>query len=277
MPWIGLSNVITAQEPNDGTGTDKSDWLNITQDNIDPRFNIADQNFISTLAATVFSGGDPYSLLTYNCPVTRRITADGVVASYRAEVIVNRSSSLEGKYTLTAGNGQYDVTGPRSATKPKTGNLLTDGKKVIELGWLPLSLSVSQAYPASTPLAWEQKNGYLYLDRGEYAILSLNGLATVDIWTVLVEHQQGESFPDSSIPVRAIWGADNRVDSEILVPGCVNEAFNECPKNILGVGGVDPEGKKWTDIQLNPCPPRIAYKDGCTGKIIRYDYQDDER
>lgn len=271
MPWIGLSAVVTAPEPTDGTGTDKSDWLNITQDDIDPRFNIADQEFISALAATVFSGGDPYSLLTHNCPVSRRITPDGVVASYRAEVIVNRSPFLEGQYTLTA--GQYEVTGPRSATKLKTGTILTEGKKVIELGWLPLSLSVTQDYPASPLLAWHQENGYLYLDRAEYAILSLRGLATVDIWTVLVEHQQGEDFPDSSIPVRAEWGTDNRVDGEILIPGCVLDALRECPKKNIFGGDSD----HWTDIQLNPCPPRDGYKNGCTGEFEKYVYMKDER
>jgi len=270
------STVISAIEPDDGTGSDTSDWLNITQDDIDPRFDSADGDFISTLAATVFAGGDPYSMLTHNCPVTRRITPDGVVASYRAEVIVNRSPSLAGLYTLSA--GEFDVTGPRQGTRNKSGPLLTEGKKIVELGWLPISLSVTQEYPILPRLSWRRDNGYLYFDLAEYAALYLRGIAEVDIWTVLVEHQQGQDFPDSSIPVVAEWGDDNKVNGELLIPGCVQEAFNECPKSIFagggaGVGGPDP----WTNLLLNPCVPRTCYKDGCTGKIIRCDKMQDER
>lgn len=269
MPWIGLSAVVTAPEPDDGTGTDSSDWLNITQDDIDPRFDYADGDFISTLAATVFAGGDPYSLLTYNCPVTRSITSDGIVASYRAEVIVNRSPSLEGIYTLSA--GEYEVNGPMKGTRNKSGQLLTDAKKIIELGWLPILLSVTQEYPILPRLEWEQDNGYLYLNQAEYAAFYLRGIAEVDIWTVLVEHQQGQDFPDSSIPVHAEWGTDNRVDGELLIPGCVQEAFNECPST--STDGTD----SWTNLLLNPCVPRTCYKDGCTGEIIRCDKMEDER
>lgn len=275
MQTITGGTVISAIEPDDGTGTDGSDWLNITQDDIDPRFNSADHNFISTLAATVFSGGDPYSVLTHNCPVTRRITPDGVVASYRATVIINRSPSLAGKYTLTA--EEYEVTGPVVSMRSKSGPILTDSKKVIELGWLPVSLSVQQEYPSTPVLSWMQDNGYLYLDQAEYAALFVRGMAEVDLWTVLIEHQQGESFPDSSVPVIAALDTDNQVHGELLIPGCVLDAFNECPRDGLGPGGTDPDQEKWTDIQLNPCAPRVCYKDGCTGEIIRCDKMDDDR
>ena len=269
------STVISATEPGDGTGSDTSDWLNITQEAIDPRFDSADSDFISTLTATVFSGGDPYSLFTHNCPVTRRITPDGVVASYRAEVIVNRSPSLDGVYTLSA--GEFEVTGPKKDTRKKSGPpLLTEGKKVVELGWLPISLSVTQEYPALPRLSWRRDNGYLYFDLAEYAALYLRGVAEVDIWTVLVEHQQGQEFPDSSIPIVAEWGADNKVDGELLIPGCVKEAFNQCPKRLFaasGTGGTDP----WTEMLLNPCPPRDCFRDGCTGKIDGCVKMKDER
>jgi hypothetical protein len=268
------STVISATEPGDGTGSDTSDWLNITQDAVDPRFDSADIDFISTLAGTVFSGGDPYSLLTHNCPVTRRITPDGVVASYRAEVIVNRSPSLAGLYTLSA--GEFEVTGPRQGTRNKSGPLLTDGKKVVELGWLPISLSVTQEYPSTPRLSWRMDNGYLYLDIAAYAALYLRGIAEVDIWTVLVEHQQGQEFPDRSIPVVAEWGADNKVDGELLIPGCVKEAFSQCPKSLFaggGTGGTDP----WTNIILNPSPPRTCFRNGCTGKIEKCVVMDDDR
>ena len=276
MAWISISAVVSAAEPIDDD--DSSSWLNITQDDIDPRFETVTSDFLATLVATVSSGGDPYSLLTHNCPVTRRITADGVVASYRARVIVNRSASLTGAYTLTAGN--YEVIGQRQSTRLKSGDLLTDGRKIIELGWLPISLTVTQEYPPSPILTWSQDNGYLYLDHAEYAALYITGMAEVDIWEVLVEHQQGESFPDSSITVTAEWGVGNKVDAEIRIPGCVVDAFNECPKDSTvggGVGGVDPDQKKWNEIQLNPSPPRTCYQDGCTGKIIRCDTMDDER
>lgn len=272
---LSATTTITAAEPDDGTGDDTSDWINITQDDIDPRFESVTKDFLATLAATVFSGGDPYSLLTHDCPVTRRITPDGVVASYKAEVIVNRSPSLRGEYTLTAGG--YEVTGPRQSTRNKSGSLLTNARKVIELGWLPMTMTVTQEYPITPLLTWTQDNGYLYPDHADYFALFVRGTAEVDVWTVLVDHQQGESFPDAEIPVTAEWGDDNTVDGEIQIPGCVRAAFNECPKNSIGVGGPDPEQEKWTDIQLNPCPPRVCYKNGCTGEIIRCDDMDDER
>lgn len=276
MPSMSASTEISVADTIDDN--DASSWLNITQDNIDPRFESATGEFLSALMATVFSGGDPYSLLAHQCPVHRRITNDGVVASYKAHVIVNRSPSLEGAYSLTA--DAYEVTGPRRSTRMKSGSLLTDKKKVIELGWHPLSISVAQEYPTTPRIDWLQENGYLYLDSAEYAALYVTGISDVDVWEVLVEHTQGESFPDSSITVTAEWGANNKVDHEILIPGCVLDAFNECPKDAAvngGVGGTDPDQKKWTSIQLNPSPPTTCYQDGCTGAIIRCIEMEDNR
>lgn len=275
MSFLNLSATITAPEPGDGTGTDQSDWLNITQDKIDPRFDSVTSDFLSTLYATVSSGGDPYSLVNHDCPVSRRITTDGVVASYRGEIIVNRSRSLEGLYELSA--GQYDITGPRTGFKNKSGQLITDGRKVVELGWLPLSLSVTQEYPLFPQVDWIQDNGYLYLTLAEYYALFLRGTAEVDIWTVHVDHQQGQNFPDSEIAITATWGDDNKVDGTHKIPGCTLDTFNECPKDFFGIGGQDPEQTKWKDMTLNPSPPRKCYQDGCTGETVRCDTMDDER
>lgn len=275
MKVINLSSVISASSVDSDGGVDKSDWLNIVQDEIDPRFEMATSDFISTVAATTFSGGDPYSLLTFDCPVTRTITSDGVVASYEAIVIVNRSQSLEGRYTLSA--RKYSVSGPRKETRTKSGSILTEKRKSIELGWLPLQIAVTQEYPADPHLSWKQENGYLYLDQAAYAALFVQGIADVDVWSVFVEHLQGDSFPDSSIIVTAKWGDGNEVDAEIKIPGCVLDTFRECQSHSVGIGGIDPQQKKWTDWRLNPCLPKECFYDGCTGKKIRCDKIDDKR
>lgn len=263
MKSLNVSATIQAQES--GDDQDKSDWLNITQDDIDPRFNSVTKQFLSSLSATVFSGGDPYWLLGFQCPVTRRIVPGGVIATYRAEIIVNRSPSLEGLYTIKS--GAYEVSGPRRTTKIKSGEILTNARKSIELGWLPISLMVTQEYPITPRINWKQDNGFLYLDTAEYAALFAHGVAEVDIWTVIVDHQQGEDFPDTSISVVAEWGADNKVTGEHLIPGCATSMFNQCPNNMINTDGILPEGQKWIDVSSNP-PDRIPYIDGCTGKTI---------
>lgn len=267
MNLLSLSATIQAQESNDDV--DLSDWLNIAQDDIEPRFNSVTKQFLSTLSATVFSGGDPYSLLGFQCPVTRRIVSDGIVATYRAEIIVNRSPSLRGLYTIKS--EAYEVSGPRTTTKIKSGEILTNGRKSIELGWLPISLTVAQEYPAVPIISWKQENGFLYLDTAEYAALFARGVAEVDIWTVIVDHKQGEDLPDSSIAVVAEWGAGNKVNGEHLIPGCATAMFRECPNNIINTDGTLPEGKKWDNASKNP-PQKIPYIDGCTGNVIGHQH-----
>lgn len=266
------STVITAPEPNRDTAL--TDWLNLQQDKIDERFSsVTTQKFRQMMIAAI-TGGNPYDVLTSQCPVRRRATPDGVVASYTATVLVNRSASLEGEYTLVCEG--YEVKGPYKRTRQKSGELWTDGKEVVELGWLPLSFTARQTYGPNSPLTWEQSNGFFYPSSAEYALFWVSGLAEVDVWEILVEHQQGHEFPDSSVLVEAYWG-ENEYDSlEVKIPGCVLDAFNECPENKAGStpgdGTTDPSGEYWIEFNAGT---KYVYYNACTGELLEIRYDDD--
>lgn len=260
---IGANTVIQAAEPDQDTAL--TDWLNLAQDKIDARFDAVTTSKFRQMLQAVVSGGSPYDLLTDQCPVRRRPTPDGVVASYIATVLVNRSASLEGNYTLVCEG--YEVKGPYKRTRQKGGELWTDAKEVIELGWLPLSFTARQTSGPNPPLPWEQSNGFFYPSSAEYALFWVSGLAEVDVWTILVEHQQGQEFPDKTVLVEAYWGENEYESLEVKIPGCVLDAFNECPKNKS-----DPTGEYW--ITLN-AGIRYIYYNACTGELLEIRYDDD--
>lgn len=268
---LRYGNVINTSEPN--RDTVMTDWLNLEQDRIDERFNsVTTQKFRQMVIATI-TGGSPYDVLTDQCPVSRRTTPDGVVASYTATVIVNRSASLEGQYNLVCDG--YEVSGPTRRSRRKGGELWTDAKEVVELGWLPLSFSARQEWGPIPALTWEESNGFFYPSAADYALFWVSGLAEVDVWKILIEHQQGQEFPDKTVLVEAYWGENEYESLEVNIPGCVLDAFNECPKSkagsIPGDGTTDPSGEYW--IELNS-KTRYVYYNACTGEILTVRYDD---
>lgn len=270
---LAAGAVVTATEPNQDTAL--TDWLNLQQDEIDERFNsVAPQKFRQILIAAI-TGGSPYDVLTDQCPVRRRTTPDGVIASYIATVVVNRSASLEGEYNLICEG--YEVEGPSRQYRKKGGELWTDAREVIELGWLPLSFSARQEWGPNSPLAWEQSDGFFYPSAAEYALFWVSGIAEMDIWEVLVEHQQGQEFPDKTVLVEAYWGENEYESLEVKIPACVLDAFNECPENKAGStpgdGTTDPSGEYW--IELN-AGTRYIYYNACTGELLEIRYDDGE-
>lgn len=268
--YLQASTVIGAMEPNQDTAL--TDWLNINQDKIDERFNSVTTAKFRQMVIAAITGGSPYDVLTDQCPVRRRTTPDGVVASYTATVLVNRSATLDGQYNLVCEG--YDVRGPYKRYRQKGGELWTEAKEIIELGWLPLSFSARQDYGPTPPLSWEQENGFFYPSSAEYALFWVSGVAEVDVWEILVEHQQGEKFPDKTVLSEVYWGENEYEALEVKIPGWVLSAFNECPKSGAidgdGSGGGDPSGEYW--IQLNPT--RFIYYNACSGDFLEIRYDD---
>ena len=271
MDHLIQSATITAKEPSRDTSL--TDWLNLEQDQINERFNsVTAQKFRQMINAAI-TGGSPYDVLANQCPVRRRTTPEGVVASYTVTVLVNRSASLEGEYNLVCDG--YEVRGPYKRFRKKGGELWTDAKEVIELGWLPLSFAAKQDNGPNPPLTWEQSNGFFYPSAAEYALFWVSGLAEVDVWEILVEHQQGQKFPDKTVLAEAYWGENEYESLEVKIPGCVLSAFNECPKSGVtngdGSGGGDPSGEYW--IELN-ARTRYVYYNACTGELLEIRYDD---
>ncbi len=269
MPTVNHTETITAKSTGDAALTD---WLHISQDRIDERFNSVTVQKLRQMLGVIMGGGSPYDVLTQQCPVRRRVTPDGVIASYTATVLVDRSASLEGKYNLTCDG--YEVRGPYKTTRSKAGEIWTEGREVVELGWLPRTFTARQTWGPTIPLTWTQENGFFHPEAGE-AMFKVSGTADLDRWTILVEHQQGQPFTDTSLPVDAWWGDNQQAHGEILIPGCVLAALKECPNlSTGGLGDDDPAtGEYW--FQLNPT--RYVYYNGCTGEILLVTYDEDDQ
>jgi hypothetical protein len=255
------STVVAAPEPNQDTAL--TDWLNLEQDKIDERFNSVTTQQFRQMVIALITGGSPYDVLTDQCPVRRRTTPDGVVASYTATVLVNRSASLEGKYTLVCEG--YEVRGPYKQTRQKAGELWTDAKEVIELGWLPISFAARQDWGPNPPLTWEQSNGFFYPSDADHALFWVSGVADVDVWEILVEHQQGNDFPDKKVLAEAYWGENEYELLEVKIPGCVLSAFNQCANTGTG-------GEYWFELNAKT---RYIYYNACTGELLEIRYDDD--
>lgn len=254
------STVIAALEPNQDPAL--TNWLNLEQDKIDERFNSVTIQKFRQMFMVAITGGNPYDVLKDQCPVRRRTTPDGVVASYTATVLVNRSTSLEGQYNLVCDG--YEVKGPYKRTRRKRGELWTDAKEVVELGWLPRTFSAWQSTGPRPPLTWTQSNGFFYPSSAEYALFEISGLAEVDVWEILVEHQQGQSFQDSSVIAEAYWGANEYETIEVKIPGCVLSAFNECSD--------ESSGEYWFELNAGT---RYVYYNSCTGELLEIRYDED--
>ncbi len=260
MENISANAIITTQEPNQDSAL--TQWLNITQDKIPEQFESVTTSKFRQMVIALVTGGSPYDVMTDQCPVRLRNTPDGVVASYTATVLVNRSANLEGEYNLVCDG--YEVTGPSKGYREKGGELFTDSKEVIELGWLPLPLTFFARQQTGPHLTWEQSNGYFYLSEGKPVLYWVSGTAEVDIWEILVEHQQGQEFPDSTVLAEAYWGENEYTSFEAKIPGCALDAFKKCP----GTDNGDFIGFEYAT--------RYIYYDSCRGHLIEIRNREDE-
>ena len=251
--YISASTVIDAG----GFPIDK-EWLNI----IPPeQYNPTDSNMISMMLSALAAGGSPSDISDTVCPAVITYDAAGNRSKleYTAQVRINRAPSLHGNYDLTCENPDCTISGPVLDQMDRYGDVQTEGRDRIQLGWLPedKTLKIVQVWPTWPDMDIQQSDGIIYTDKQLYALLFVSGIAVIDRWNVKLTHDfSTDGDIPSSVTVRAAWGQDREVTAEVPIPKCAAD-----------------KGKSTTP-QLNPTKPtRTIYYDRCRGPVLEIRYE----
>jgi len=281
---IYLDKSLVINGPDKSSDSSSAPWMIIEQDNIpDEQQQVTEQEAQSMLSA-VMSGYSAFSGLS-SCPIKTMSSGFGKrTATYTATILIHKSNQIE-DYDLVITKDGIPIkhSEPRREYRNKSESIDIDYNQTVQLNWQPFAGFAgawnipfgvwdtnSSRLPAIQWPAVDQYDGFLML-KGDLAfgIVKVSALAVMDLVTVPIEHQLGTQW-ESNVWAEVRWpaGADpeyqDSAECEILLPSCVDSAFNDC------AGDQDSTEDQYWDSYYKggPSGPTKVIWNKCTREVI---------
>lgn len=287
--YLDLSPKVIGPESDGGDTGDSGAWVIVEQDNIPEDQQQVTAAEAKSMLAAALSGYTAFRGRT-TCPVRKQsVGAGNYIATYTATILIHKSNQIvDYDLTVTKDGIPISYSPPRREYRNKSKSYDINYINPLQLGWQPFDGFVgvwneafgvwdtksSRIAPINRPVI-DQYDGFLTL-KGDlvFGIVKARALAVMDVVTIPIKHQLGTEWGSTvkaevSWPAGASYDLQDHAECDVLLPQCVEDAFNECAFKDADGNLIADENDHWeVYFIVGPSGPTVVFWNKCTQQVI---------